>query len=543
MLSKLKISSRVLLLGVLPLFMLLLVLAGAFWSALQKDKLFNQLYDDHLAILSDVMMVQQILQQTALQDIRKYRTGWASAEATEQVIKKQMAQAQQHWQGFVQSRPLQDDSEYYSGLDQAFANAVKHYDEWISYAGSDALLVRILNESTVNSEIELRITGFTQLTEAFIQQQLSAAVTVRDRAQHFTGQLVQAYILGGLALVMLVSSLIWAIQRSVCHPLLALRDMLVQVVSRSDLSLRVQSRGNDELAQAAVALNQMMHFFEHLVAKLGHSTVALNQQAGQVFDISNEVNQSAAVQASQVQELAAAAEQMSSSVQQVVQNAEVAAQIAMHAEQLCQSGYIAADKSATGITALAAQLQHSVDVINSLQQGSGEISGVLEVIRKISEQTNLLALNAAIEAARAGEAGRGFSVVADEVRTLSANTKQATESINKMIDQLQQQASDAVLVMQQAFTQANTNVQLAQDTGSRFNQLANAVEQISGANAQIHTATAQQQVVSENIAATLHQLNDNIGQLSNEASRSASASEQLTQLAAQLNNDWQVFAK
>src|SRR5690606_21562342 len=242
------ISHRVLLLGIIPLLMLALVLAAAFFSIQQKDKLFNQLYDEHLAILSDVMAVQQILQQTALQDIRKYRTGWASAEATEQVVKQHMAQAQQHWQGFVQSRPLQDDSEFYTELDQAFAKAVKHYGEWISYAGSDALLVRILNESTVNSEIELRITGFTQLTEAFIQQQLSAAVTVRDRAQHFTGQLVQAYLLGGLALVLLVSGLIWAIQRSVCRPLLALRDLLIQVVTRSDLSLRANDNGNDELA-------------------------------------------------------------------------------------------------------------------------------------------------------------------------------------------------------------------------------------------------------------------------------------------------------
>lgn len=543
MLSKLKISSRVLILGVLPLLMLLLVLAGAFWSALQKDKLFNQLYDDHLAILSDVMAVQQILQQTALQDIRKYRTGWASAEATEQVVKQHMAQAQQHWQGFVQSRPLQDDSEFYTELDQAFAKAVKHYGEWISYAGSDALLVRILNESTVNSEIELRITGFTQLTEAFIQQQLSAAVTVRDSAKHFTARLVQAYLLGGLILVLLVSALIWAIQRSVCRPLLALRDLLIQAVTRSDLSLRANDNGNDELAQAARALNQMMQHFEQLVAKLGHSAVALKQQAAQVYDTSTEVNQSAAAQAHQAQQLAAAAEQMSNSVQQVAQNAGVAARAATDAEQMCHNGNIAADKSAQGITALAAQLRHSVDVISQLEQGSGQISGVLEVIRKISEQTNLLALNAAIEAARAGEAGRGFSVVADEVRTLSANTKQATESINDMISQLQQQAANAVQVMQQAHTLANTTVQLAQDTGGRFNQLASAVKHISSANAQINTATTQQQLVSQNIAATIHQVNDEVSQLSTEAGRSAGASEQLTQLASQLNADWQVFAK
>ncbi len=542
MLSKLKISSRVLMLGVLPLLMLLGVLAAAFWSAQQKDKLFNQLYDNHLAILSDVMAVQQILQQTALQDIRKYRTGWASAEATEHAIRQQLELVQQHWQGFRQSRPPQDEAEYYTELDQAFDKAVQHYQEWISYAGSDALLVRILNESTVNSEIELRITGFTKLAEAFVQQQLSAAVTVRDAARHFTTLLVQAYLFGGLLLVLLVAALIWAIQRSVCRPLWALRDLLHSVATQSDLSLRADDSGTDELAHAAKALNQMMQHFEQLVAKLGHSAVALSQQAGQVYDISAEVNQSAAVQAAQAEKLATAAEQMSTNVHEVTEYAGAAAQAAVHADQLCQSGYSAAGKSAEGITALAAQLQHSVGVVSRLQHETGQISGVLEVIRKISEQTNLLALNAAIEAARAGEAGRGFSVVADEVRTLSAHTKQATESIHGMISQLQQQASNAVAVMQQAHTQADVNVQLAQETGSRFNQVAKAVEHISAANAQIYSATAQQQVVSQSIATTIHQLNDEVNQLSNEASRSAGASEQLTQLATQLNNDWQVFA-
>src|SRR5690606_31303510 len=133
------ISHRVLLLGIIPLLMLALVLAAAFFSIQQKDKLFNQLYDNHLAILSDVMAVQQILQQTALQDIRKYRTGWASADATEKAVKQHLEVAQQHWQAFVQNRPVQASAEHYTELDNNFAKAIKHYQEWIAYAGSDAL--------------------------------------------------------------------------------------------------------------------------------------------------------------------------------------------------------------------------------------------------------------------------------------------------------------------------------------------------------------------------------------------------------------------
>lgn len=542
MLSKLSISHRVLLLGVIPLLMLALVLAAAFFSVQQKDKLFNQLYDEHLAILADVMVVQQILQQTALQDIRKYRTGWASAEVTEQAIKQHLAVAQQHWQSFVQSRPQQQEAEDYTELDQAFSKAIKHYEEWISYAGSDALLVRILNESTVNNEIELRITGFTKLGEAFIQQQLVAGATVRDAAERFTAQLVQGFLLAGLVLLCVISLLIWRVQRSVCRPLWALRDLLRQVQESSNLSLRANDTGSDEVAEAAQALNQMISHFEQLVRKLGSSATALSEQAAAVFQSSGDVSQSAGKQASQTEQLATAVEQMSVSVQDVAFNARAAADAAQQAEQLCSAGRGVAADSAEGISALAQQLNHSAKVVQKLQTESGQISGVVEVIRKISEQTNLLALNAAIEAARAGEAGRGFSVVADEVRTLSANTQQATESINKMISQLQQQAANAVETMQQAHQRADASVQLAQDTGARFAELAGAVEQIAGANLTICAATGQQQVVAEDIASSIHQLNGNINQLSAGAAVAASASEQLTQLANQLNDDWQVFA-
>lgn len=541
MLSKLKISARVLLLGILPLLVVVLVLLAAFLSAQQKDRLFNTLYNDHLAVLSDVMAVQQILQQNALQDIRKYRTGWASAEATEQAITTQLAQATTHWQAFVQNRPQRAEQDAYTALDQAFDKALKHYQEWISYAGSDALLVRILNESTVNNEVELRITAFAKLAEAFVQQQLEAGAAVRDKAERFTQLMVLAYIGGGVVLVLCISLLIWRIQRSVCRPLYTLRDMLQQVEKTSNLSLRADVQGSDEIAQASQALNQMMRHFEQLIGRLGNSAALLNEQAATVYQSSDDVNNSAQRQTQQASHLASAAEQMSASVRHVAQNARQASTAAKDAAALCNTGRDVASGSAEGIAALAEQLKHSAQVVAKLQQESGQISSVLDVIRKISEQTNLLALNAAIEAARAGEAGRGFSVVADEVRTLSANTQQATASIDHMISQLQQQANSAVTTIQQAHRAADNNVLLTQQAGERFTELAQAVALISESNQAIFLATEQQQGVAHDIAGNILLLNDDIRQLSAGASRSALASEQLNQLATQLDTDCQVF--
>ena len=239
--------------------------------------------------------------------------------------------------------------------------------------------------------------------------------------------------------------------------------------------------------------------------------------------------------------LAAAAEQMSVSVERVAEHAGLAADTAAKAEEQCRSGADIAQRSAQGMTQLAAQLKQSAEVVSRLQRDSGQISSVLDVIRKISEQTNLLALNAAIEAARAGEAGRGFSVVADEVRTLSANTQQATESINGMISQLQQQAEAAVSAMQLAHGQADANVALAEDTGKRFNALAHAVEQISHANAQIHNASGQQQHASISITQTIHNLNDEVQELSQFSASAATASDMLKRVAERLDIECRGF--
>lgn len=542
--ARLRISVRVLLLGSIPLFFLGLVLIASFGAADAKDRLFFRLYDNHLVILADIMSAQRIIEQEALQDIQRYRTGWASAEGTAEAVQQQLNKAQEYWQAFSVARPaLTDDSgdPVYDALDAAFSRAVTLYEEWISPAGADALLVRILNESTVSSEATMYLGGFGALSDDFIQNQITAAAIVRDEATLLTRRMLQTYLIGGSTLFILVAAVIWAVQRSLSQPLLRLRDLLVRVERTSDLNLRADESGHDEVSEAARALNTMMAHFQSLVKELKLSSDSLSKQAEQLHDISCEVDAGASRQASQVIQLATATEQMSNAVKNVAENASSAALVAQYAEQVSTSGREKAVLSVDATQTLTEQLTSANLAIGELQQGTNEISGVLDVIRKIAEQTNLLALNAAIEAARAGDAGRGFSVVADEVRALSANTQQATESIHAMIGQLQSRATIVTQSMQVAAHQAEASSTLVVQTDQMFEQIAQGVTEIAQLNIQISAATEQQQLVAESIAESIGALNGDIEQLTQGAGRSAQASNMLNKLAEQLTSGWKVF--
>lgn len=545
-LSRLQISVRVLLLGMIPLFFLGLVLVASLAVADAKDKLFYRLYDDHLAILADVMSAQRIIEQSALQEIHLYRTGWATPEGAQASVSDYLAQARAHWQRFSAARPAlnvdghsQDIS--YQALDTAFEGALALYEEWIAPAGSDALFARILNESTINNEVDAHIGEFSALTVEFIQNQIATAADVRDEAAVLTSRMLLTYVLGGGLLFVFVAAIIWAVQRSVTAPLIKLRNLLVQVEHNADLTLRADVQGHDEIADAARALNAMIERFQTLVNELSHSSGALSEQAEQLHEVSEEVNAGATRQASQVSQLAVGVEQMNAAVVRVADNAASAATSAQQAEASSLAGRQKAASSVQATAMLTRQLTDATQVINQLQHGAREVFRVLDVIQDISEQTNLLALNAAIEAARAGDAGRGFSVVADEVRSLSANTQQATESIHSIIAQLQELSSKAVGSMQLAEQQADTSAGLVTETDRMFEQIAEDLALIAEVSIRTSKATEQQKLVADTIATNIGALNNDIYQLTEGASRSAQASDVLNRLADQLATGCRVF--
>ncbi|RAU18858.1 methyl-accepting chemotaxis protein [Nitrincola tibetensis] len=538
MLSSLSIAKKLSILVVFPIMILLGVLSINYWVSVQKDQLFHRLYNDHLAVLSDVLRVQSILMNEGLSHLNQYRTGWMGAEQAKTTVTELMENAQSHWSRFQQIRPGEGDSEpdsLVAELDYLFEKSVRQYQEWIEYAGTDALTIRILNESTVNAEKARNIGLFNERIDLYVQEQIQAAGDVRVQAETLTDQLVWGYLLGALLVSLILGGIGVMIQHSIAAPIRRLRDVLVNVETQSDLSLQADEKGRDEVAAAASALNKMLRHFRELIQEIVQDTQALEKQANAAQQVSNQVAEGVDSQSQQASALASAIEQMASAIEQVNTNTRRAVDVAVNAQEISGQGNRISKSSMSKVIELEQHLQQTQLVIKLLNEGSKEIADVLTVIKNISEQTNLLALNAAIEAARAGEAGRGFSVVADEVRTLSLNTQRATESINQIIEKLQTQSLKATEVMNIACQQAIHSVDDARKADELFSDISSAVTEIVSLNHNIALATQEQTGVTDHLGQSMHLLNQDIEQISRTANLSESASESLNRLAAKLS--------
>ncbi len=315
----------------------------------------------------------------------------------------------------------------------------------------------------------------------------------------------------------------------------------VQQISQSahrlasgDLTTRIRYEARDELAQIATAFNQMGEQFHTMMQQLNTATQQLTATATQSTTITQKTNAGILQQQSETDQVATAMNEMSATVQEVANSAAHAAEAARRANQESGNGKKVINQTIQAIEHLAKEVERAAGVIHTLEQNSESIGSVLDVIRSIAEQTNLLALNAAIEAARAGEQGRGFAVVADEVRTLASRTQQSTAEIQKMIEQLQSGASKAVEVMELSRREATAGVQQVVQAGQSLDTIAQAVSTINDMNTQIASAAEEQSAVAEEINRNIYNISQVADQTTQGAQQSAAASEQLAGLAKQL---------
>jgi len=328
--------------------------------------------------------------------------------------------------------------------------------------------------------------------------------------------------------------LVWLMARSVTRPILGVARMLEDIASgEGDLTRRLAYDKHDELGELAGWFNRFLDKLQPIIAQVKRSVQDARGTADQSATIATETSAGMEQQYRQVDQVATASHEMSATAQDVARSAAQAAQAARDADQATREGLTVIDRTTTSIGHLAADMSTAMAQVEGLAANSEKIGSVLEVIRAIAEQTNLLALNAAIEAARAGEAGRGFAVVADEVRNLARRTQESVEETRAVIEQLQNGTQDVVGSMSNSHRQAQGSVEQVGHAVTALRQIGDAVTVISDMNLQIASAAEEQSAVAEEINHNVASIRDVTESLSGQANESARVSQALNSLANQ----------
>ncbi|MDQ0706133.1 methyl-accepting chemotaxis protein [Pseudomonas sp. W3I7] len=303
---------------------------------------------------------------------------------------------------------------------------------------------------------------------------------------------------------------------------------MMDTVAAGDMTVTFEAHSRDELGDLGQVFNGTVAKIHDLIERVGHTVSQVELQAGQVQAVSSQSSQAVSGQRSQIEQVATAMNQMSSTAQEVARSAAAAVNSAQSVNDETVTGRGLVQSQQGSIARLASEIDESVRVINQLATDSQSISSVLEVIKSIAEQTNLLALNAAIEAARAGEQGRGFAVVADEVRTLARRTQHSTEEIEQMISRLHSGVGAAVKTMGTSHTMANGTVAQSEKVQQALENILGAVGMIVDQNQQIAAAVEQQTAVA-------HDIDQNIVEINRAGEHAAQGAQQTEAASRQLS--------
>ncbi len=381
-----------------------------------------------------------------------------------------------------------------------------------------------------------------------VNKVLDKQIELANQTTIKTSQLVEDSVSSGTSqtyVIMIISVIIAAgiaivTRNSIIRPLERVNEML-NIVASGDLSMKLDESGKDEFAQLSRNCNLLIDSLRHLIESIVNRSAQLAAAAEQTSAVTAQSTTAIEEQRNQVEQAASATTEMSSTSQSVLSSANDALGEIKHADDEAERVKGISARNRQTIELLASEVESAAQVINQLQQDSASIGGILDVIRGIAEQTNLLALNAAIEAARAGEQGRGFAVVADEVRTLASRTQESTSEIQTMIEALQNGAGKAVTVMDAGKSKASDCVNQSKEADQALEVITHAVHEAFDRSTQIATAAEEQSVVAHEISENLESIVTIAEQTTAGSQQTAMSSSEVARLSEELQQSVQEF--
>jgi len=519
---RLKIALPILLLAILLLTMGVLGVQGIGQVADSSTRLTNR----YLPAISLLLNADRDLYQAFVAERSLLDEGSGEhVEALRAAHAENLQQAYDRVHKYADMQPGAEAMALVASFDNGFARWKATSSKVLELASSDPDAASMLSFGDSEAQFEAMreaIDKLGELEDNEANAEGQSAITLGEERSWQQGTIIAIGLL-------ICAALVLGFPLLVTRPLHNLLERIQQIAEGDgDLRVRLDVHSRDELGQLSDAFNRFLDKLQPLIREVGRVTGEVAESARSLAGMAAANDRLISSEHAAVDQVSTAATEMSAAVHEVARNAQNAAEAARGAEQQSREGAAVVSATIQAIRQLAQEVEGASATIETLEQETANIGAVLEVIKGIAEQTNLLALNAAIEAARAGEQGRGFAVVADEVRALAARTQDSTKDIQQMIERLQQGVQNAVRAMQSGSDKARDSVEHAAGVDEALSAAGDSVGRINDMAAQIATACEEQSAVTEEIARNISDIRD----LSNEA---AQTSEQSTQASARLS--------
>ena len=524
----LTIKQRLVALTFFAIFSLVVAIVISLILFKQFDNRIGNIYDQRVIPLKLLKTIADDYTNNIIGTINKSRSDLYGPEEALPVFIKARSNINKNWLTYLKLNHNTEEAKLIIEIEDVFKDAELYLDIIVT------TLKKMGDENDgqldqFDSPLYVVIEPILEKITSLVNLQLKIAHQERDLAGRQSKLIWFWFSLSGLAVIIFLSFVAYLITASITRPINKMRNAITDIDKNSDLTIRIENTSKDEVGMTVNALNAMISKFNSIINQVNTTCSDITSMITQVVDITEKTNKGMSKQKSDTHQLATAMNEMAATSQEVANHATSAAQAANKAELDSNEGQEIITSTINSINTIANDIETASKAVNRLATDSDQIGTILDVIKNIAEQTNLLALNAAIEAARAGEQGRGFAVVADEVRSLASRTQISTEEIQDMIERLQSGASEAVNAIKISQQKTHDSAEQSSSATESLNKITASVNTINHSTIQVSSATNEQLYVAE-------EMNKSIVSISEVAGDTEDGARQITSFINSLAN-------